>query len=391
MDSTKAETLVINELTKAEQKHQRWPIDILHGEMMERKIEVKVPNSVDPQSIACGINRQYGDHGVVARVVEPGSPTIPDSSKAVRTRYVGPSTIGYKCGEVYDEPTSKSYPDRWQAPELPVRVRIASVDVGLTDIGDYECNATEKDGKWHFEWWHQKHVADKSIVTVLGPASPKIAESGEKGVYGNLHPNINDQDSFTDRRAAEPKQKAPGENNLYVSPSEMHPMTDQEKQDYIDQFNKYVEPKQEPREEPTTIYATALNIDGLKVGGWKTHETRESAIDAFCLPGMKLYEIRRVGTFEKVTAESAWRKVRLDVLGENGRFPISERIAFAMFAAASGPAVQFVPKGDGRPVCYPSKVICKECLDQVGNTMKQMLGDLKIAALEQPAEREGER
>jgi len=62
-----------------------------------------------------------------------------------------------------------------------------------------------------------------------------------------------------------------------------------------------------------------------------------------------------------------------------------------MFAAASGPAVQFVPKGDGRPVCYPSKVICKECLDQVGNTMKQMLGDLKIAALEQPAEREGER
>ena len=45
----------------------------VHGEMMERKIEVKVPNSVDPQSIACGINRQYGDHGVVARVVEPGS------------------------------------------------------------------------------------------------------------------------------------------------------------------------------------------------------------------------------------------------------------------------------------------------------------------------------
>jgi len=280
MDSTKAETLVINELTKAEQKHQRWPIDILHGEMMERKIEVKVPNSVDPQSIACGINRQYGDHGVVARVVEPGSPTIPDSSKAVRTRYVGPSTIGYKCGEVYDEPTSKSYPDRWQAPELPVRVRIASVDVGLTDIGDYECNATEKDGKWHFEWWHQKHVADKSIVTVLGPASPKIAESGEKGVG----------------------KKAPE-----VVPTCIRP----------------IEPKPEAGEEPTTIYATALNIDGLKVGGWKTHETRESAIDAFCLPGMKLYEIRRVGTFEKVTAESAWRKVRLDVLGENGRFPIS--------------------------------------------------------------------
>ncbi len=37
--------------------------------------------------------------------------------------------------------------------------------------------------------------------------------------------------------------------------------------------------------------------------------------------------------------------------------------------------LKFCANGDGRPVCPPSKVICKECLDEISRTLEKMIED----------------
>ena len=40
-------------------------------------------------------------------------------------------------------------------------------------------------------------------------------------------------------------------------------------------------------------------------------------------------------------------------------------------------ALKLCCNGDGRPVQPPSKVLCKECLNGIGETLRDMLEELK--------------
>jgi len=55
----------------------------------------------------------------------------------------------------------------------------------------------------------------------------------------------------------------------------------------------------------------------------------------------------------------------------------------------SAPAVKLCANGDGRPVCPPSKVICRECTDNITATLHGMLKKAEEAeALERRRRRE---
>jgi len=40
-------------------------------------------------------------------------------------------------------------------------------------------------------------------------------------------------------------------------------------------------------------------------------------------------------------------------------------------------ALKFCINGDGKPVCPPSKVLCRECLNNVRRDLEQMINDMK--------------
>jgi hypothetical protein len=40
-------------------------------------------------------------------------------------------------------------------------------------------------------------------------------------------------------------------------------------------------------------------------------------------------------------------------------------------------ALSHCANGDGNPVCPPSKVICRACLDKITSNLEDMLGDLR--------------
>ena len=39
-------------------------------------------------------------------------------------------------------------------------------------------------------------------------------------------------------------------------------------------------------------------------------------------------------------------------------------------------ALKFCANGDGNPVCPPSKVICRECMDKITATLENMIKDM---------------
>jgi hypothetical protein len=39
--------------------------------------------------------------------------------------------------------------------------------------------------------------------------------------------------------------------------------------------------------------------------------------------------------------------------------------------------LKFCANGDGNPVCPPSKVICRECIDKVSKKLEKMIADMK--------------
>jgi hypothetical protein len=38
--------------------------------------------------------------------------------------------------------------------------------------------------------------------------------------------------------------------------------------------------------------------------------------------------------------------------------------------------LKFCANGDGNPVCPPSKVICRECIDKISSTLDKIIKDL---------------
>ncbi len=39
--------------------------------------------------------------------------------------------------------------------------------------------------------------------------------------------------------------------------------------------------------------------------------------------------------------------------------------------------LKFCANGDGNPVCPPSKVICRKCLDKISSNLSSMIKDLR--------------
>ena len=44
-------------------------------------------------------------------------------------------------------------------------------------------------------------------------------------------------------------------------------------------------------------------------------------------------------------------------------------------------ALEFCANGDGNPVCPPSKVICRKCMDKISKDMENMITDMKKETL----------
>lgn len=40
-------------------------------------------------------------------------------------------------------------------------------------------------------------------------------------------------------------------------------------------------------------------------------------------------------------------------------------------------ALRFCANGDGNPVCPPSKVICRKCMDKITSSMEDIITDMK--------------
>lgn len=48
---------------------------------------------------------------------------------------------------------------------------------------------------------------------------------------------------------------------------------------------------------------------------------------------------------------------------------------------ATGKIPTLCVNGDGRPICPPSKVLCRECLDKLSNKMQEILNHFEIRKL----------
>ena len=40
-------------------------------------------------------------------------------------------------------------------------------------------------------------------------------------------------------------------------------------------------------------------------------------------------------------------------------------------------ALKYCANGDGNPVCPPSKVVCRQCMNKVAKTLEKMVNDLR--------------
>ena len=47
--------------------------------------------------------------------------------------------------------------------------------------------------------------------------------------------------------------------------------------------------------------------------------------------------------------------------------------------APDNPTPKLCANGDGRPICPPSQVVCRECLDKIGPTLRAMLDKMRSA------------
>ena len=198
---------------------------------IRQKIEVIVPGSVDPQSIACGINRQYGDHGVVARtVLGPASPKIAES---------GENGV-YECHKHAENFFLQKFKEETaRASALKANLDLAQKEAILQ---------AENAEKWKVERDDaEKFLEARRIDNIrLCRENAALEEKVKKLNAGldrmDLERSIA-RHTLHALEAKQPKRDKSGkftareENSVFVSPAEMHQMTDQEKREYVELFN----------------------------------------------------------------------------------------------------------------------------------------------------------